>query len=68
MRKSLIIVMLVLSALGTAQAENTKPPVIVIPYTYEDARDFHEGLAAVKSRDRWGYIDYLGRIAIPFIH
>ena len=51
-----------------ADAANTKPPAIVIPYTYEDAREFHEGLAAVKSNDRWGYIDYLGRIAIPFVH
>ena len=50
-----------------AHAANTKPPVVVIEYAYQDARDFHEGLAAVKQNDRWGYIDYLGRVAIPFI-
>ena len=41
---------------------------IVIEYEYSDARDFHEGLAAVKSNDAWGYIDNLGRIVVPFVH
>ena len=67
-RKTLAVFLFMFSAIIPAFAANTKPPAIVIPYTYEAARDFHEGLAAVKSRDRWGYIDYLGRIAIPFIH
>ena len=60
--------MIIFAWLGTSYAANTKPPFIVIDYEYQEARDFHEGLAAVKSHDRWGYIDYLGRIAIPFIH
>ena len=51
-----------------SQAAYTRPATVVIPPTYQEARDFHEGLAAVKSNDRWGYVDYLGRIAIPFVH
>ena len=49
-------------------AANTKPPVVVVEYAYQEAHDFHEGLAAVKQDDRWGYIDNLGRIAIPLVH
>lgn len=67
-RKTLAATLFVLLILGTAHAANSRAPFIVIPYKYDDARDFHEGLAAVKSADRWGYIDYLGRIAIPFVH
>ncbi|MDO4785711.1 MAG: WG repeat-containing protein [Fretibacterium sp.] len=48
-----------------AQAREVK---VVIDYDYNDARDFHEGLAAVKSNDAWGYIDHLGRTVIPFVH
>lgn len=68
MRKILCGLLVLFCLCAVSEAANTRPPVIVIDYTYEDARDFHEGLAAVKSRDRWGYIDYLGRIAIPFVH
>ena len=68
MRKTLIIFLFIIALAGQANAANTKPPFIVIDYNYQEARDFHEGLAAVKSHDRWGYIDYLGRIAIPFVH
>lgn len=46
----------------------TNPPVIVIEANYQAAKDFHEGLAAVKQDNRWGYIDNLGRIAIPLVH
>lgn len=68
MRKIIYVLAIVLCMCSISEAANTRPPVIVINYQYEDARDFHEGLAAVKSRDRWGYIDYLGRIAIPFVY
>ena len=41
---------------------------VVIEYAYTDARDFHEGLAAVRSSDAWGYIDNLGHVVVPFVH
>ena len=33
--------------------------------TFESARDFEEGLAAVRIEGRWGFIDTTGRIVIP---
>ena len=68
MKKIIIAFIISLCLCNSCFAANTKPPVVVIDYQYEDARDFHEGLAAVKTSDGWGYIDYLGRIAIPFVH
>ncbi|MDR3230674.1 MAG: WG repeat-containing protein [Synergistaceae bacterium] len=41
---------------------------IVVDFIYSDARDFSEGLAAVKSGDLWGYIDHTGRVAVPFAY
>lgn len=42
---------------------------IVIPATYDEARDFSEGLAAVNvstmSGSRWGFIDKTGKWVIP---
>ena len=32
---------------------------------FEDAGDFHEGMAKVKIRDRWGFIDTAGRKIVP---
>jgi len=37
----------------------------VIPFIYEGAREFSEGLAAVKLNRRWGFIDKTGRGIIP---
>lgn len=41
---------------------------LVIPYQYEEALEFSEGLAAVKSYDKdglFGYIDKTGKLIIP---
>jgi len=39
----------------------------VIPFKYEAAREFSEGLAAVQLRyERWGFIDETGKEIIPF--
>ena len=46
----------------------TRLPRVAIEYEYTDARDFHEGLAAVKSKDAWGYINNLGHVVLPFVH
>lgn len=43
-------------------------PLVVIDYQYDEAGDFHEGLAAVKRNGAWGYIDNLGRTVLPFTH
>lgn len=37
----------------------------VIPCVYDSAKDFSEGLAAVKRNDKWGYIDGTGAVVVP---
>jgi hypothetical protein len=37
---------------------------VVIPSLYDDARGFSEGLAAVKVKDAWGYVNPIGEFAI----
>ena len=39
---------------------------VVIPYKYEDAEKFSEGLAAVKLNGKWGFIDRNDKVVIPF--
>lgn len=39
---------------------------LVIPYQFDDALDFSEGLALVYKDGKGGYIDYTGKIVIPF--
>lgn len=42
---------------------------IAIPNIYSDAREFSEGLAAVKLGSKWGYINTRGKIIIePRFH
>ncbi|MEZ4939317.1 MAG: WG repeat-containing protein [Saprospiraceae bacterium] len=41
---------------------------IAIPFDFEDADPFFEGLAAVKKENCWGYIDTSGKTLIPFIY
>ncbi|MEK5165814.1 WG repeat-containing protein [Paenibacillus sp. FSL R5-0527] len=39
----------------------------VIPLQYQDVKNFHEGLAAVKDTSgKWGFIDVAGEVVIPF--
>lgn len=47
--------------------ENAKE---AIPYEYDDARNFSEGLAAVydSGKQRWGYIDKQGTLVIPYMY
>lgn len=40
---------------------------LIVEPIYDDAREFHEGLAAVKSDGKWGYIDNTGKLIIPLI-
>ena len=39
---------------------------VVIPFRYDNARWFSEGLAAVKQNDTWGFVDKSGNVVIPF--
>ena len=41
---------------------------VVIPPRYDEAGDFHEGLAAVNRKGLWGYIDHSGREVIPLTY
>ena len=38
---------------------------MVVPLQFREARNFSEGLAAVKIDERWGYIDKTGKIVVP---
>lgn len=38
---------------------------VYIPAKYEDAREFHEGFAAVKTNGKWGYMDKTGKWVLP---
>jgi hypothetical protein len=40
----------------------------VIPFIYDDAGAFLEGLAAVKLNNKWGFIDQTRKEIIPFIY
>ncbi|WP_230659561.1 WG repeat-containing protein [Psychrobacter sp. I-STPA10] len=39
---------------------------VVIPFHYDEAKNFSEGLAAVKKDDKYGFIDKQGKVVIPF--
>jgi len=38
---------------------------IVIKHKYQDARDFKEGMGAVKMDGKWGFVNYEGTLVIP---
>lgn len=37
---------------------------IAIPLHYDDAKDFHDGLAAVNVGGKWGFLDTEGKLAL----
>lgn len=39
-----------------------------VPFLYENARDFSEGLAAVCLDGKWGYIDTQGNVIVPCVY
>lgn len=45
-----------------------KNGAVKIPFEYEDALPFSEGLAAVEKDGEWGYIDSQGLQKIPFVY
>lgn len=44
----------------------TGPSCVKIDPSYDDAKAFHHGLAAVKLSGKWGYINQNGEVSIPF--
>ena len=40
--------------------------LVIIPFEYDDAKPFSDGLAAVKKDKLWGYIDYNNKVVIDF--
>jgi tetratricopeptide (TPR) repeat protein len=42
-----------------------KTGALVIPGPFEQASEFHNGIAAVQIKKKWGYIDKTGKIMIP---
>lgn len=49
----------------TASAAGEWKVTQVIPYQYDEVRDFSEGLAAVNQGGKWGFIDKAGNEVIP---
>jgi len=41
---------------------------VVIPFIYENAKEFSEGFAAVQKDGKWGYINKKGKLICPFIY
>jgi hypothetical protein len=38
---------------------------IIVPCKYDKVLFFHEGLAAVKTENKWGFVDLTGKLVIP---
>ena len=38
---------------------------VVIPFKYDDVFNFREGLAVVKLKGKWGFIDKSGKVVVP---
>lgn len=60
----LLCAVMMLGALPAANAEESQD--IAVPFIYENAYSFSEGLAAVQKDGKWGYIDRTGNVVIPF--
>jgi tetratricopeptide (TPR) repeat protein len=43
-----------------------KTDAITIPAGFDDVRPFRRGMAAVRRGDRWGAVDGVGRVVVPF--
>ena len=50
---------------GTIYGFVNKDGIEVVPFIYNEAGDFHEGLARVKKGSLWGFIDKRGNEVIP---
>ncbi|MBK9382312.1 MAG: WG repeat-containing protein [Chitinophagaceae bacterium] len=44
------------------------PEKIVVPFIFEESKDFSEGYAAVKKDGKWGFINTRNDMVIPFYY
>ena len=63
MKNSVLLIVLValLIPYFHSNSEAISVAEIVIPFQFQDARPFSDGIAAVKKEGKWGYIDRLGQ-------
>ena len=62
--------------LGAKRGFVNKQGKIIVPFIYDGASDFYEGLARVKVRDnpyndrynRWGFVDSQGNVAVSIVY
>ena len=59
------LIVIVATSLLLWYSQNNYPFEIVIPYQFDEAENFSEGLAAVQLNQKSGYIDKTGKIVIP---
>lgn len=45
-----------------------KHGIVVIPFSFDEARGFSSGLACVKKNGMYGFVDKTGEVVIPFIY
>ncbi|MCL2767785.1 MAG: WG repeat-containing protein [Synergistaceae bacterium] len=64
MKKSIFSILLLIAFLIPSNSEAINVTEIVIPFQFQDARPFSDGIAAVKRDGKWGYIDRLGQWVI----
>jgi len=56
------------AGIGNKRGYYNRKGEIVIPFEYEKAFPYSEGLAPVCKNDKWGYVDSNNHIVIPFIY
>jgi len=63
MKKNIFLIILIalLIPYFYSNSEAINVTEIVIPFQFQDARPFSDGIAAVKKDNKWGYIDRLGQ-------
>lgn len=63
---ALMLVAFAVPALAAEEKTSTVTVTTLVAPTYEDAKGFSEGLAAVKKNGKWGFIDETGKVVIDF--
>lgn len=56
------------AAIGNKRGYYNRKGEIVIPFEYEKAFPYSEGLAPVRKNGKWGFVDSANHVVIPFIY